>query len=136
MKPVLNPAAGLAVLLCALSPTLSGCSSVSPTNKVSLRCSSSPTIRVTAAKPTVSVSYTEPTTALDGRPLTSLAKTTIYIETGDGPVTAKEIPATNPRGGGQISQMVTIPLKQQETVASICVTATDSQGNEGPPTHQ
>ncbi|MEW6248038.1 MAG: hypothetical protein AB1555_15170 [Nitrospirota bacterium] len=135
MKPVFNPAAGSGVLLCALSLTLFGCSSVSPT-KASLRCGSSPKIRVTAAKPTVSVSYTEPTTALDGRPLTSLAKTTIYVDTGDGPVTAKDIPATSPRGGGHISQTITIPLKQQETVASICVTATDRQGNEGPPTHQ
>ena len=135
MKPVLNSMAGSGVLLCALSLTLFGCSSVSPT-KASLRCDHSPQVRVTAAKPTVSVSYTEPTTALDGRPLSSLAKTTIYVDTGDGPVTAKDIPATNPRGGGHISQTITIPLKQRETVASICVTATDSQGNEGPPTRQ
>ncbi len=135
MKPVFNPAAGSGVLLCALSLTLFGCSSVSPT-KESLRCGSSPKIRVTAAKSTVSVSYTEPTTALDGRPLSSLAKTTIYVDTGDGPIAAKDIPATSPRGGGHISQTITIPLKQQETVASICVTATDSQGNEGPPTRQ
>ncbi len=127
-----NPAAGSGVLLWTLCLILFGCSSISPA-KESLRCGSSSKIHVTAAKPTVSVFYTEPTTAQDGRPLTSLAKTTIYVDTGDGSVTAKEIPATSPHGGGQISQIIPIPLKQHEVMASICVTATDSLGNESPP---
>ncbi len=135
MKAVLHPAAESGVLLWVLSLTLFGCLSVSPARE-SLRCGSSPQIRVTSAKPTVSVFYTEPTTALDGRPLTSLAKTTIYVDTGDGFITAKEIPATSPRGGGQISQIITIPLKHHETRVSICVTATDRLGNESPPAHQ
>lgn len=135
MKPVIHSTVGSGILSCAMSLVLCSCStSASP--KASLRCGNSPTIRITAAHPTVFVSYTEPTTTLDGRPLTSLAKTTIYVDTSDGPATAKDIPATNPKGGGHIAQTIAIPLTQREAVASICVTATDSRGNEGPPTHQ
>jgi hypothetical protein len=83
------------------------------------------------AKPTVKVSYTEPTVSVGGDPLKDLAKTTIYYDLGKGRTVAKEIPATKPGGGGQISETITIPVQTKgEQSVRICVTATDRQGNE------
>lgn len=98
-------------------------------------CSSTVVTMVTAAKPILQVSYVEPSSATDGRPLTRLAKTTIYYDIGQGPVRAKDVPASKPTGGGQVSEVITIPVEDaNEVVVRICVTATDDQGNEGPPT--
>ncbi|MBK9307184.1 MAG: hypothetical protein IPM58_08875 [Nitrospira sp.] len=68
---------------------------------------------------------------LEGDPLTSLAKTSIYFDLGNGRTLAKEVPATQLSGGGEISETITIPVKiQHEQPVRICVTATDSHGNE------
>ncbi len=100
----------------------------------SLNCRASNTKRVTAADPTVTVTYTEPTTNAVGLSLTNLAKTTIYYDMGDGAVRAKEVPASRATGGGVITQTISIPL-QQKPEATVCVfvTATNTQGAEGPP---
>lgn len=72
---------------------------------------------------------------LEGDPLTSLAKTRIYYDIGNGRTLAKEVPATQLSGGGEISETITIPVQiQGEQSVRICVTATDSHGNESPST--
>ncbi|MBH0191638.1 MAG: hypothetical protein HP492_07740 [Nitrospira sp.] len=69
--------------------------------------------------------------SIEGSPLTDLAKTTIYYDLGSGRVLAKDIPATKPTGGGQISQTITVPVQEKgEQPVRICVTATDRHGNE------
>ncbi len=127
------------LLVCLLG--IFGCESTpEPTSSMEalsprLACSSTAVTTVTPAKPTVQVSYTEPTVSTDGRPLSRLIKTTIYYDIGQGPVRAKEVAATKPTGGGQVSQVITILLEDMdEALAKICVTATDARGNEGPPT--
>lgn len=87
------------------------------------------------AKRTVTVSYTEPTTNSAGKPLHSLAKTTIYYDLGTGRIVAKEIPATSASGGGHIAETIIVPVKErQSSRVRICVTATDSAGHESPMT--
>ena len=77
------------------------------------------------------VSYGEPLVTAKGQQLSELAKTTIYYDLGDGRRPAKEVPATKPTGGGQISETISIPIGTQgEQVVRICVTATDRQGHE------
>jgi len=79
----------------------------------------------------VKVSYTEPSVSVGGDPLKDLAKTTIYYDLGRGRTLAKDVSATKPTGGGQISESITIPIQtQDEQSVRICVTATDRQGNE------
>lgn len=119
---------------------ISGCSTVSegslaPKESTAWqRCGTSTKVPVTAAKPTITVSYTEPATIAGGRPLINLAYTTIHYDIGKGPVIAKIVPATRFYGGGTISQTITIPVKdRQEVQAAICVTATDLDGRESPP---
>ncbi len=108
-----------------------GCMSNPASMTATPRCSGSVQAKVSPTKPTVTVSYTEPSINLTGNPLQGLAKTTIYYDAGTGRVVAKEVPSTTPTGGGQISQTITVPLPQQrETVVRICVTATDRYGNE------
>ena len=87
---------------------------------------------VTDKKQSITIAYTEPTTQADGSPLTNLAKTSIYRNHGNGFIRTKEIPATNPKGGGQISETVFIAVGPGETIeTTICVTATNSLGQEG-----
>jgi hypothetical protein len=89
---------------------------------------------VTAINPTVTVSYTEPTSNAAGLPLTNLAKTTIYYDVGNGLVRAKEVPATRATGGGTITQTISIPLEQKrEAAVCVFITATNTEGAEGPP---
>jgi hypothetical protein len=96
-----------------------------------LQCSNSVHAKVSAATPTVKVSYTEPSVTSAGGSLNDLAKTTIYYDLGNGRTLAKEIPAKKPTGGGQISQTITVPIQtQSEQSVKICVTATDRHGNE------
>jgi hypothetical protein len=95
------------------------------------RCPNSAQARVSAAKPTVTVSYTEPVLDEAAGPLKDLAKTTIYYDVGNGRVPIKEVPASTPTGGGKISQTISVPVRgDQETVVRICVTATNQRGNE------
>ncbi|MEE9232955.1 MAG: hypothetical protein V3U07_05830 [Nitrospirales bacterium] len=87
---------------------------------------------VKASKPFVTVSYLEPTTKANGQPLTNLAKTTIYLDLGKGLIKYKDIPATNPQGGETIQEKIPFTLSAGETIqATICVTATDTNGREG-----
>ena len=95
------------------------------------RCSNSVQATVSAAKPTVSVAYTEPSANKSGDPLKELANTTIYYDLGAGRILAKKVPASKPTGGGQVSQSIAVPGQSQtETLVRICVTATDRHGNE------
>jgi len=97
-----------------------------------LNCLTSAQITVTASNPVVTVSYIEPITKANGQALTNLAKTTIYQDLGKGFLKFKEIKATNPGGGGTIREKVPFSLKPEETLhATICVTATDTDGREG-----
>ena len=90
---------------------------------------------VNSSRRSLTVSYLEPMTKVDGTPLTGLEKTTIYYDLGNGAVKAMDVPATRPSGGGRIIEKIPIPIEDnQEVFAVICVTATDTNGNEGPPT--
>ncbi len=100
-----------------------------------ITCPRSTKVLVNSAKPTVTVSYQEPTRSSDDTLLQDLVKTTIYFDVGDGTEKAMEVPATNPKGGGRITQTITIPVKGNKDISAvICVTATDISGNEGSPT--
>jgi hypothetical protein len=95
------------------------------------RCPNSAQTRVSAAKPTVTVSYTEPTLDQAAGPLKDLAKTTIYYDVGNGRIPIREVPASQPTGGGKISQTISVPVQgDQDTVVRICVTATNQRGEE------
>ncbi|GJL56482.1 MAG: hypothetical protein NPIRA02_36140 [Nitrospirales bacterium] len=86
---------------------------------------------VTKHQPSITISYVEPNTRIDGSPLRTLAKTTIYHNLGNGFKKTKDVPATNPKGGGTITETLAIdvgPRKQVET--TICVTATNQSGQE------
>ena len=97
------------------------------------QCGASSKVRIRPPHSTVTISYTEPTTGTDGKPLTNLAFTTIYFNAGEGPVIAKVVPASKNTGGGAISQSITLRLtNQSEQDVSVCVTATDADGREGP----
>lgn len=95
------------------------------------RCSNSVQATVSAAKPTVKVTYTEPSVNKSGNPLKELVKTTIYYDLGAGRIRAEEVPATKPTGGGKVSHAIVVPMHSPaETLVRICVTATDRHGNE------
>lgn len=99
-----------------------------------MTCAASAKVLVKSSKPTVTVSYTEPTTTVDDTPLIALDKTSIYYDLGSGPVKAMDVPATKPTGGGQVSQTVKIPIGQdEEKLVMICVTATSRMRSEDPP---
>ena len=87
---------------------------------------------ITDKKPSITISYIEPTTQTDGTPLTNLAKTSIYRNYGNGFIKTKDIPATNAKGGGRISEIVSFAVGPGEKIdTTICVTATNSLGQEG-----
>ena len=120
--------------------TLAGCSAsflegtiAPPYSSAWTKCGDATKVHVKPPQSTVTVAYTEPTTGTDGKPLTNLAHTTIYYNTGDGPIIGKVVPASQKTGGGSVSQVVTIPLRSQsEQEVTVCVTATDSDDREGP----
>ena len=117
-------------ILCTIG-VVWGCAALADVQPTQIRCPGSVQTKVSATKQTVSVSYTEPSVSIEGSPLTDLAKTTIYYDLGSGRVPAKDIPATKPTGGGQISQTITVPVQVKgEQPVRICVTATDRHGNE------
>jgi hypothetical protein len=123
-------AVSVLMVLCDAGSIL-GCGSRTRVPPAAAPCQNSVQARVSAARPSVTVSYTEPSATAAGGPLEDLAKTSIYYDLGRGRTLAKEVPATNPTGGGQISETVTIPIESQgEQSVSICVTATDRHGNE------
>lgn len=105
---------------------------ISPPMRPSTKCLTSAQITVEASKPYVTVSYMEPTTKANGQQLTNLAKTTIYHDLGKGLVKYKDIPATNPQGGGSIQEKMSFPVSKGARIqVTICVTATDTNGREG-----
>lgn len=124
------------VLLLCLETSLWSCTGVhQDTRPTPLSCPDTIQTEMNATKSTIHVSYTEPSMNLEGDPLTSLAKTTIYYDIGHGRTLAKEVSATQLSGGGEISETITIPVTiHGEQSVRICVTATDSHGNESPST--
>ena len=101
-------------------------------NRPTTSCLTSATTTIHASKPSITVSYQEPTTNAKGQALTNLAKTTIYHDVGKGLVKYKEIPATNPQGGGRIQEKISFTMNEGTNIqATICVTATNTHGQEG-----
>ncbi|MET0514591.1 MAG: hypothetical protein ABW047_04595 [Nitrospiraceae bacterium] len=96
------------------------------------QCGKASKVKLKAPESTVTVTYTEPTTGTDGKPLTNLARTTIYVDAGTGPMIGKIVPATKPTGGGNMSEQITLTVKDAEKEVALCVTATDTDGREGP----
>jgi hypothetical protein len=108
-----------------------GCATQAASVAGNPRCPDTVQAKVGPAKPSVTVSYTEPSVKPAGNEWQGLAKTTIYYDLGTGRIVAKEIPATTPTGGGQVKQTIAVPLpERKETTVRICVTATDRRGNE------
>ena len=95
-------------------------------------CGKATKVKLKAPQSTLTVNYTEPTTGTDGKPLQNLAKTTIYVDAGGGPLIAKIVPATKPTGGGKMSEQVTLTVQDAEKEVAVCVTATDTEDREGP----
>ena len=123
--------AGVLFALLVVLGGLTACASPQAKTPAPLRCPTALKATTSPSKPTVQVSYTEPSLNNTNAPLKTLAKTTIYYDFGDGRVPAQEIPASRPTGGGDIRQTVTIPLTGQgEQAVFICVTATDTEGHE------
>jgi hypothetical protein len=123
------PACCVLVSACSLSPI----GMLAPRDSSAwAQCGKTTKVKVKAPQSTVTVNYTEPTAGTDGRPLQNLAKTTIYVDAGGGPMIAKIVPATKPTGGGKISEQVTLTVKDAEKEVAVCVTATDSDDREGP----
>lgn len=120
------------MLLLCLEAGLWSCTGIHQnTRPNTLLCPDTIQTKISPAKSTIHVSYTEPSMNLEGDPLTSLAKTSIYYDIGHGRTLAKEVPATQLSGGGEISETITVPATAQaEQSVKICVTATDSHGNE------
>lgn len=115
------------------------CSSGSPVGMLAssdssawAQCGNATKVKIKAPESTITVNYTEPTVGTDGTPLQNLAKTTIYVDAGGGPMIAKVVPATKPGGGGKILQQVTLTVRDPEKEVSVCVTATDTENREGP----
>ena len=112
--------------------TVWGCAGLVGFQAPTPHCPDSILAKVSVDHPTVRVSYTEPSVTLDGNALTSLAKTSIYYDFGNGRALAKEVPASQPAGGGTVSETITVPTKSKdEQTVKICATATDQNGNEG-----
>ena len=120
----------LILLLCSIQIVV-GCTSLTGTAEAPLHCPNSVQAKVSAAQPTVHVSYTEPSVTVKDDSLASLAKTSIYYDLGHGRILAKEVPATQSSGGGEISETITIPISSKDELSvTICVTASDRSGNE------
>ena len=137
-------AMSIRIFFLSLALTLAGCATqtpapmphdvpaeVPPRSTNQTKCLTPAKATVKASKPFVTVSYVEPSTNAKGQPLTNLSKTTIYHDLGGGLVKYKDIPATNPQGGGTIKEKILFTLSSEETIqAIICVTATNTNGQE------
>ena len=83
----------------------------------------------------IHVSYSEPTTNVDGTPLTDLAYSTIYVITPTGTIKAPVVKETSLQGGGKIDTTVQVNAPEgTKTILKFQVSATDTSGNEGPKT--
>lgn len=86
---------------------------------------------VTPTGAVVTVNYIEPTDNTDGSVLSDLSHCTLYYDTGQGPVKAKDFPASSPSGGGDITVSYEVPLNgSQEFDVRFWLTASDLSGNE------
>ncbi len=104
---------------------------VSPQTGPSTKCLTSAEATIPASKPLLTISYVEPTTNALGQALTNLSKTTIYHDLGKGLVKYKDIPATNPEGGGKIQETISFTVREGSSIqVMICVTATNTNGQE------
>ena len=99
-------------------------------------------IDFTVSGAVLTVTYTEPATNTDGSPLMDLARTNVYTEIvlpGQVPVKGPNVVASAPGGGGAISTTITVPigaaLPIKEANVKVWATATDTSGNEGPPSN-
>ena len=99
-------------------------------------------IDFTVSGAVLTVTYTEPATNTDGSPLTDLARTNVYTEMllpGQAPVKGPNVAASASTGGGAISTTITVPigaaLPIKEANVKVWATATDTSGNEGPPSN-
>ena len=97
-------------------------------------------IDFTVSGAVLTVTYTEPSTNMDGSPLVDLARTNVYTEIllpGQAPVKGPDVAATAPSGGGAISTTITVPigvtLPIKEATVKVWATATDTSGNESTP---
>ncbi|MCA9470802.1 MAG: hypothetical protein MRJ96_00510 [Nitrospirales bacterium] len=100
--------------------------------KLTPPCQTTLTTTVTATAPSVTISYVEPTTQANGNPLKNLAKTTIYHNNGDGYKKTKDVPASSPEGGGTVTETLSFTIAPGKSIeTTICVTATNSSGQEG-----
>ncbi len=83
-----------------------------------------------AGQSQISVSYQEPQFAGDGRPITDLAYTTIYVLEPKRPARAIRVWTNDSRGGGQV-EITDISVSGQEV--GLCVTATNWARQESAP---
>ena len=122
MNSIIQAIAGLAALSSSLAAAPVKSAHTAP--KTVDICATSGKFLVKKSKPTVTVIYTEPSTTVDDKPLTALGKTVIYYDLGEGLVRAKEVPASKPTGGGEVSETIMIPLGvSAEKMVTICVAA-------------
>lgn len=108
-------------------------------NPPAKKCSAPEKTTIQISKSDIKITYNEPTTKADGKPLDNLDKTTIYYDLGKGEVKHKECIASNPQGGGPIEEIISFMISEGESLqAKICVTATNAPakvgevGEEGP----
>lgn len=85
---------------------------------------------IPAGKKSFTVSYSEPKTSRDGKPLDDLAYTTLYVASPNAKTTAIRVWTNDARGGADVS-VSEIPVPGPEV--EICVTATDRNKNESAP---
>ena len=104
----------------------------SPQKQLTAACLTSAQTTIQASKPYATISYVEPSTNAKGQALTNLAKTTIYHDLGKGLVKYKDIPATKPQGGGTVKEKMSFSVSEGTRIqVTICVTATNTNGQEG-----
>lgn len=81
-------------------------------------------------KTSIAVSYSEPTNRQDGLALYDLDYTTVYVSSPNVATIAIRVWSNDARGGAHVT-IREIPVVGPEV--GICVTATDSRGNESAP---
>lgn len=78
----------------------------------------------------VGITYTEPTTNMNGTPLLDLYCTKPFYDMGQGWVGAGEIPASNPMGGQEVTSIIAIPVVGEvEVDVRIKLNSQDDAGN-------
>jgi hypothetical protein len=82
---------------------------------------------------TVTLSWTEPTTNVDGTPLRDLARTIVVYQADGGLETeGAAVPASSPTGGGTHTVTLTVPTGTR--AVTVRVYAEDTEGNRSPAT--